>query len=136
MVRAATRDDLPAIVRLTRALHDKADMRVPLDDGRVAAFAVSLMNRPDGLVLVVGDPVDGMLCASIEGVPISAARVAVEHGWHCTGGEGLALLRRYLAWAREMGAWGARLSTPGGTGPRALGRMGFRPAETAWIIEF
>lgn len=135
-MRAATRDDLPAIVRLTRALHATADMRLPIDDGCVASFATSLILRPDGLALVTGDPVDGMLCASMERSPLGHARIAVEHGWHCTGGGGVALLRRYIAWAREMGAWGARLSTPGGTGPRALGRLGFRAAETAWVIEF
>jgi len=135
-MRAATREDLPAIVRLTKALHVAADMRLPLDEGRVASFALSLVNRADGLALVTGDPVDGMLCASIEASPISRARIAVEHGWHCTGSGGVALLRGYLDWARRQGAWGARLSTPGGTGHAALGRLGFRPAETAWLIEF
>lgn len=134
-MRTATRSDVPAIVRLTKALHVAADMRLPLDEGCVASFAMSLINRDDALALVTGDPVDGMLCASMERSPISRVRIAVEHGWHCQR-NGVGLLRSYLAWARTQGAWGARLSTPGGAGHRALGRLGFRPAETAWIVEF
>lgn len=135
-MREATRNDLPAIVRMTRALHGAADMRIPLDDGHVASFVTSLINRDDGLALVVGEPPHGMLCASIERSPISPVRVAVEHGWHCPRGGGVMLLRAYLAWARGRGAWGARLSTPGGAGRDALRRLGFRPAETAWVVEF
>lgn len=140
-MRPATASDIPAIVRLTRELHAVTDMRIPLDDGMVARFAGALINRDDALALVVGEPVAGMLCASIERTPLSPVSLAVEHGWYCSRdarGAGRGLLDVYLTWAREQGAWGARLSTPATAqfSGLALQRRGFRPAETAWIIEF
>ena len=139
-MRTATASDIPAIVRLTRELHAVTDMRIPLDDGMVAAFAGSLINRDDALALVVGEPVAGMLCASIERTPLSPVRLAVEHGWYCSRdarGAGRGLLDAYIAWAREQGAWGVRLSTPAAApmSANALARRGFRAAETAWIME-
>lgn len=139
MIRAATRADVPSIVRLTEALHGAADMRLPLQAGRVASFAASLVNRDDALTLIAGDPAHGMLCASIESSPLSEARLAVEHGWYCPAGGGIPALRSYVEWARAQGAWGARLSTPGaasGRQVRAMKRLGFRAAETAWVMEF
>jgi hypothetical protein len=140
MIRAATLADVPAIVRMTFALHESIGGRLPLDAGMVAAFAASLITRKDALALVVdgdGGPC-GMICASIERLPLSPVPVACEHGWYSArAGHGGPLLDAYLAWAREQGAWGARLSTPAdGVAQASLSRRGFAPAETAWVMVF
>lgn len=130
------------MVRMTLALHEATDMRIPLDRAMVRDFCAALIMRSDGLALVVDgeEGPAGMLCASIERTPISTVTVAVEHGWYCgpeVRGAGKALLGRYIAWAKDQGAWGARMSTPPAKGFRGgLSRMGFRPAETAWVMVF
>jgi hypothetical protein len=139
-MRAATLADVPAIVRMTHALHERIGGKLPLDAGMVARFAASLVTRPDALALVVDgdDGPCGMLCASIEKSPLSPALIACEHGWYCEArGQGGALLDAYLAWARDQSAWGARMSTAPAPGMRgALSRRGFVAAETAWLMVF
>jgi hypothetical protein len=139
-MRPATFADVPAIVRMTFALHESIGGKLPLDAGMVAQFAATLIARKDALALVVdgeGGP-QGMICASIERLPLSPVPVACEHGWYSArAGHGGPLLDAYLAWAREQGAWGARLSTPAsGVAQASLSRRGFRPAETAWLMVF
>jgi GNAT superfamily N-acetyltransferase len=142
MIRPATLADVPAIVRMTFALHVSIGGRLPLDAGMVAAFAASLVTRADALALVVDGSAgpSGMLCASIERLPLSPVPVACEHGWYCARearGQGRALLDAYLAWARDQGAWGARMSTPPAPGMTgALVKRGFVAAETAWLMVF
>jgi N-acetylglutamate synthase-like GNAT family acetyltransferase len=138
MIRPATLADIPHVVAMTHALAAHLPVAPPLDDAMIERFAGSLILRRDALALV--DETDavptGMLFASIERSPLSPAPVAVEHGWYCERpGAGVRLLDRYLAWAREQGAWAVRMSTPPGALDIAvlLRRRGFQPSETAHI---
>jgi hypothetical protein len=140
LIRPATFADVPAIVRMTFALHESIGGVIPLDAGMISTFAATLIARKDALALVVDgqDGPCGMICASIERLPLSPVPVACEHGWYSSErGHGRPLLDAYLTWARGQGAWGARMSTPPVPNFKgALSRRGFRPAETAWVMVF
>lgn len=136
MIRLATPEDIPAIVRMTAKLHAAAGIVLPMDPRITARFVEGLISSPMGLVMVGGsaEP-DGFLAASVGSASISMTPVAQEHGWWSQGGDGLRLLRRYEAWAREQGCFAVRMSTPPGA-ERAnsiLQRDGYVLAEQAWV---
>jgi GNAT superfamily N-acetyltransferase len=143
VIRAATPDDVPAIVRMTFDLAHATRQPVPLDGPMVARFVRALLDAADAFVRVVDAPggPQGMLVASIVTMPLSPVRIAVEHGWFCgpkAKGQGFVLLAAYENWARERGAYAMRLSTPPSEADRAvphsvLGRHGFALAEQAWV---
>lgn len=135
MIRLASPEDIPAIVRMTAKLHAAAGIVLPMDPRVVAAFLAGLAQSPLGLVIVAGDPVSGFLAASVGSASIAMTPVAQEHGWWSEGGDGLRLLRRYEAWAREQGCFAARMSTPPGAdrANEILERNGFAMAEQAWV---
>lgn len=136
MIRPACQADIPAIVRMVAKLHAVAGVALPMDPRVTARFLEALLASPMGLVLVSGasEP-DGFLAASVGTASIAMTPVGIEHGWFCEGGDGLRLLRRYEAWAREKGCYAARMSTPPGTirASAILERNGFSVAETAWV---
>jgi N-acetylglutamate synthase-like GNAT family acetyltransferase len=136
LIRLATLEDTPAIVRMVAMLHASAGIALPIDPRITASFVDSLIASPMGLVLVGGpaEP-DGFLAASVGAASIAMTPVAHEHGWWSEGGDGLRLLRRYEQWAREMGCFAARMSTPPGAtrANEILERSGFAMAEQAWV---
>lgn len=136
MVRQALATDIPAIVRMTAKLHAAAGIVLPMDVKVTARFLDALIASPVGLVLVAGpaEP-DGFLAASVGSASIAMMPVAQEHGWWSEGGDGLRLLRRYEAWAREQGCFAARMSTPPGAerASAILRRDGYSVAEQAWV---
>jgi hypothetical protein len=73
----------------------------------------------------------GFVAGALTQTIISPAPLAQELGWYATDGTGLRLLRRFETWAKERGAVLIQLST-GATGPD-LTRLGYRPAEMAWV---
>ena len=137
MIRLATPEDIPAIVRMTAKLHAAAHIVLPMDPRVTSAFLAGLIASPIGLVLVGGsdeDP-DGFLAASVGSGSIAMTPVAQEHGWWSEGGDGLLLLHRYEQWARERGCFAVRMSTPPGAerANNILERNGFAMAEQAWV---
>lgn len=111
MIRPATRDDIPAMLALGRAMHAESRYAVHAwNDEKVRALIATLIDSDDGLALVVEG--DGELVGGFIGM-------AFDH-W-CTGARqssdfalfvrpenrggliGLRLLRRYATWARSRG---------------------------------
>lgn len=135
MIRPATAQDIPAIVRLVAKLHEVAHIVLPLDETVTARFLHSLLGSPAGLLLVAGDgKPNGFLAASVGFASIAKAPLAIEHGWFSEGSDGLRLLRRYEAWAKEQGCSIIRMSTPPGADRvnSILYRSGYALAEQAW----
>lgn len=137
MIRIATAEDIPTIVRMTERL--RASVQSPLDVDTVVTtrFVRSLMASPMAAVWVVdgqGGPT-GFLAASVGTASISMLPIAVEHGWWAEQGGGLRLLKIYIAWARDVGCFAARMSTPPHNARAAsiLDRLGFDLAEQAWV---
>lgn len=137
MIRPASSDDAPTIVQMVAMLHASAGIVLPMDPRITARFLQGLIASPLGLVLVAGpaDEPDGFLAASVGSASIAMTPVAMEHGWWSAGGDGLRLLRRYEAWAREQGCFAVRMSTPPRNERAAsiLQRSGFALAEQAWV---
>lgn len=140
MIRQATPDDAPEIVRMTFDLAHATRQPLPLSAPHVFAFVNQVLAAGDAALALVVDrgtgPV-GMLVATEGASPLSPVRLGVEHGWWCgpdARRHGLALLDRYEAWARARGLYAIRMSTPADAALRGgLARRGYQPAEQAWV---
>lgn len=136
VIRRATHDDVGAIVRMTFDLAHATRQPLPLSAPRVAGFVAQCLSSEQALALVAGEPVGGFLVATVAETPLSPIRVGVEHGWWCgpgARGAGLSLLAAYEAWARGLGLYAIRMSTPAPAASGGLARRGFAPVEQAWI---
>jgi len=137
MIRPAITEDIPAIVGMVERL--RASVRSPLEVDRAVTtrFLRALLASPMAAVWVVDGPEDptGFLAASVGTASISMMPIAAEHGWWAEQGGGLRLLSAYLSWAKDVGCFGARMSTPPHNERAAavLNRMGFDLAEQAWV---
>lgn len=138
MIRSATTEDIPAIVRMVVSLHASVGSPIPMDAAVSGRFIGMLLRSPTlGWVSVwdTGRGPTGFLAASITAASISMAPIAAEHGWWASDGGGLCLLKAYVAWAKERGCFAARMSTPphNDRAARILTAMGFDLAEQAWV---
>lgn len=137
MIRTATTEDIPAIVGMVERL--RASVRSPLevDPAVTGRFLRALLASPLAAVWVV-DGVEtptGFLAASVGTASISMLPIAIEHGWWAEQGGGLRLLKTYMSWAKDIGCFAARMSTPPHNERAAeiLDRLGFDLAEQAWV---
>lgn len=128
MIREATADDVLRIVGMVEALRLAVGGPVAVDRPWTARTVAGLLASPDGAVWVSDA---GFIAGALTQTIISPAPLAQELGWYATDGTGLRLLRRFETWAQERGAVLIQLST-GATGPD-LTRLGYRPAEMAWV---
>ena len=128
MIREATTDDVLRIVGMVEALRLAVGGPVPVNRPHTARTVAGLLASPDGAVWVSDA---GFIAGALTQTIISPAPLAQELGWYATDGAGLRLLRRFETWAQERGAVLIQLST-GATGPD-LTRLGYRPAEMAWV---
>lgn len=126
-MRPATVCDIPRITDLVERLIKASGIPQDVDRAHTQRVLLSLILRPDALVLVTDG---GFLAASIERSVINPEPIACEHGWFATDRSGLRLLRAFEAWAELQGAR-VRMST-GIAGPD-LGRLGYRAVEMAWV---
>lgn len=137
MIRAATKDDIPAIVGMSERLRASIGSPLLVDPAVVRRFVAGLLASPLAAIWVVDGPskATGFLAASVGTASISMAPIAVEHGWWAEQGGGLALLRMYLRWSKDMDCFAARMSTPpnNDAAARILRATGFEPAEQAWV---
>lgn len=138
MIRTASHEDIPAIVGMTERL--RASVRSPLavDAVVTARFVRALLSNPLAAVWVVdgAEAPTGFLAASVSTASVSMLPIAAEHGWWAEQGGGLQLLKAYLAWAKDVGCFAARMSTPPRNDRAAaiLDRLGFELAEQAWVM--
>lgn len=133
VIRHATTDDIPVMLGLFEELRHAIAAPQAIDRSYVAGQFAALMCT-GGLALVT-EGLDGFLIASIERSRVNPEPVAIEHGWYCRTGHGAILLRRYEAWARDRGCAVIRMTTgyEQGRPMKALQRMGYAPAEVAWV---
>lgn len=137
MIRKARVSDISAIVGMSERLRASVGSPVEVDPIATGNFVAGLLTSPLAAVWVVdgADDPTGFLAASVGTASISMAPIAVEHGWWAEQGEGLTLLKLYLAWAKEQGCFAARMSTPphNERAAQILDRLGFDLAEQAWV---
>ena len=136
MIRRATPDDVPALMRLGEcARRESLTHFPPIDETKIAAIKDQWFAHPDLCLALIaernGKPI-GMMLAVMSDYVWSGVRVAMiqtaytvpaERGW------GGFLIRRCVTWARENGAVDVRLTLESGIDvPMAtalLRRMGF-----------
>lgn len=128
VVTRATCADVLRIVDMVDALREAVGGPIPVDRAWTAQTIAALCTGPDSAVWVSAG---GFIAGSLQPTVISPQLIAMEHGWFAMDGSGLRLLRAFEAWARERGAMLVQLST--GTSGPDLARLGYRPAEMAWI---
>jgi hypothetical protein len=137
MIRIATHEDIPAIVGMTERLRASVGSPLAVDRAVTTRFVTGLLASPLAWVRVVDGPEvpTGFLAASVGTASISMAPIAVEHGWWAEQGGGLLLLKGYMAWAKGIGCFAARMSTPphNERAAQILQRFGFDLAEQAWV---
>ena len=105
-MRAATFDDLPALVALSRCYHAEAHNWLPFDEKYVAEnFRVKTIDTMDGICLVTESDaaITGYLAATVSMFFPAPVRLAVELAWYVHQdhrGRGGELLDEYENWAR------------------------------------
>lgn len=111
MIRVATLDDAPGIVRLlaeTWQAMPYSDQQ--LDATLLAIEVVRHIHDPDRSVWVSGkDGIGGVLMAEPDG------DIASESAFVCRTGEGAGLLRRFMRWATENDFNSAKVSVSSGS---------------------
>lgn len=127
-VRAAGAGDILRIVDMVERLTEAVSGPIAVDRSWTAATIARLISRPDAAVFVSDG---GFIAGILQPTVISPALIAKELGWFSADRSGVALLRAFEAWASEHGAVLTQLST--GPGGPDLNRLGYRPAEGAWI---
>ena len=137
MIRPARTEDVPAIVGMTERLRASVHSPLEVDTAVTTRFVRALLASPMAAVWVVdgAEVPTGFLAASVGTASISMLPIAVEHGWWAEHGGGLRLLKAYLSWAKDVGCFAARMSTPPHNERAAsiLDRLGFDLAEQAWV---
>lgn len=119
--------DIPRILDMAERLVAHIGTPVPVDREWMGRNVARLIAGADSAVWV--SPA-GFLAGSVQPTILHPGLVGMEHGWWAEDGRGLALLRRFEAWARQRGAGVVQLST-GPTGPD-MSRLGYRLAEQSW----
>lgn len=147
MIRSATPDDLPALLRLGEVMHRNSTYaHLSYSPERLARTLVRLLEADGGAVFVC--EIDGVVAGALpcELVPayFSDALIAQDLAIFVDPearalGIGLALVRRFIEWAGAQGA--ARVEVKNGAGMddrrfvRLMARMGFTLAGSAMYLE-
>lgn len=134
MIRAATEEDLPDLVRLGARFHAGADLGGVFAPATFWDFCAHLIGSDDGVVFVSEM---GMLGGLIGPVPWDTTyKVANEAFWWSEDGQGRALVGAYEEWAKER-ADEVRMSLLFNKRPlpvaRMLGSMGYMAAEESMV---
>jgi GNAT superfamily N-acetyltransferase len=135
-VRRATEADRLAVVRLLKASHAAAGFTFPFS----APHADRLFREhmASGLVLVLGEPAQGVLMARTFEHPFGAGLWAKETVWfiapEARGRAALQMLDAYEAWAREQGCTTIGMASLASNDvSRIYERRGYAPAETHFV---
>lgn len=135
-VRRATEDDRFRVIALLRDSHDAAGFAWPF----LAAYAERLFldHMAGGVVLVLGDPAQGILMARTFEHPFGAGRWAKETVWYIApaarGRAAIQMLDAYEAWAREQGCAMVGMASLATNDVSSLyARRGYAPAETHFL---
>lgn len=136
MVRPANEGDRLAVVRLLKESHAAAGFTFPFQ----AAYAERLFKQhmADGLVLVLGEPAQGVLMARAFEHPFGAGLWAKETVWYIApaarGRSALRMLDTYEAWAREQHCVKIGMASLETNDVSSLyERRGYAPVETHFL---
>lgn len=140
MVRHATADEAPRIVRLLRNFHAAGEFDFPFDAARLDRLVRHAIAAPDWACIAAGHPANGVLIAARQESLMAPIRFAEELlVWIEPTARGDAwglLLAGLEAWAREQGCQKIKLSAQQHIRPAAMARLyrraGYVPRETVF----
>lgn len=135
MIRAATLDDIPALLEMGRKFADDAGVtaRIGWDDESVSDLLEALIDSDDGIVLVSER---GMIGGYVAAHPFNRnVRMFVELFWRAEDGQGLALLNAAEAQAEALGAVKSVMVAMDGMErtSRLYGRLGYALCEAQYM---
>lgn len=140
MIRAATPDDIPFVVRMgVRHLRSGGyDGTIEPDPAAIADLAHSLIGSERGLLLVSeeNESVSGMIGMIAAPHPYSGALIAMEMFWYVAPearGAGVRLMRAAEEWAKSLGLSHILMAAPDEKVAHFLERSGYRRVETNLI---
>ena len=130
MIRLATKADIPAIVSMGERFHGASAWSERRYDKLGAEVTASRLIIDKRSVIFITDK--GMIGGSISQVPFLSIIMAQEAFWWAERGHGLALLRRFEGWAKDMSAeFVCMISLAGDERAEALyQRLGYAKTET------
>ncbi len=148
MIRPATSDDIPELMRMGRAFHavtGVADI-IPLDDASLEQTFANLIAAPTGVILVAdnGAGLAGAVGALLHAHYFNAAHVTgQELFWWvdpAQRGFGSDLFNALEAWVRENEAATFSMIALDSLDAERVGRIyrrhGYRPTEHSWMKRF
>lgn len=106
------------------------------DDEKMAALARGLIDNPFGLLLVTGEPCNGMIGVLAFQHPMSGQIVSSEMFWWVepdVRGQGVRLLRAAEEWARSVGSERMMMIAPDDRVGEFYERVGYERVETTWM---
>ena len=113
MIRNATRDDLPALVELGRAMAAESPRyrRLTYSARKVGTLLGNMIDSPDGFVMLAeqGGKIFGVMAAFVSEHWMSEDRMSSDFGLfilpeHRGGTAAMRMARAYIEWARSRGA--------------------------------
>lgn len=136
MIRHATPEDRLAVIRLMKDAHAAAGFTFPFSAPH--ADALFRQHLSCGLVLVCGQPAQGVLMAATFDHPFGAGKWAKETLFYIApearGRSAIQMLDSYEAWAREQGcATIGMASLATNDVSKIYERRGYAPAETHFV---
>ena len=131
MVRSATLDDIPALLKIGEAFHAAGQLPCAFNLDAMAAVLQTMIEADSAAVLmtdrgVIGGAINPAYCDP-------SWTYAVELFWWAQG-DGLKLLRAFEGWAQQAGAKEVRMTSLAAL-PRAdrlLRCVGYAPAEVSY----
>jgi GNAT superfamily N-acetyltransferase len=145
-MRAATADDLPALIDLARRHHAEAYADLPFDGGHLEAqFLARTIDTMDGISLVMerDGAIVGFLAAVVTLLFMAPVRLGAELAFYVLPehrGHGMALVDDFEAWARWKDCVLSSLSTPEFPDQRVAAAMmrlyrrrGYAPFEHGYL---
>lgn len=140
MIRAATPDDIPALVDLgVRFMLESAyGQHLTINADAMEQLAAQLIGAPNGLVLVDDrdDEITGMIGVIATLHPFSGESMLSELFWYvlpAARGGGVRLLLAAEAWARANGVVKSLMVSPNKTVSALYQRLGYVPLERQFI---
>lgn len=101
-IRYATMADVPRLIELARQEHAMSDWNAePFSESATADTAAAFI-RGHGRTVLMGEA--SYLAGMVQPMGFSNRLIAMEYAWFAADGMGMALLRRFELWARNMGA--------------------------------
>lgn len=143
-IRRATAEDVPRIVEMGQSFHQSTGYKdiIALDPQRVGSAASSLIETPDGCLLVAerDGSIIGMLALYAYVHLMSGQRCVSELAWWVepaarSDGAGVRLLVAGEAWAREIGARSIQMIAPTEPVASLYHRRGYAEVERAFQLE-